>query len=200
MKKSALLVVIVVAALLSGCTSTADPDSSLSPTGPSATVPTPSNTPSEPTDDAITPVDPSDPTDEATVPPPYDAPTPANAVVKDWAAALPGDCFNVQELASGAAELHFFSCEEVHTAEVYAIVPIKVTDFPGTEDLDSMALSNCYIPLGEYLNPAVSEVINLKYNWITPSEEVWNANPLSRNFTCFATEAYESGLTGSIAG
>ena len=112
------------------------------------------------------------------------------------AQADPGDC--IEELESGSVEeLEKVDCDESHVAEVFAVLDLDDGDFPGTDEVTSLAAEACLDEFEDYVGVAYNDS-EYEIFPIAPSEESWN-DAEDREVICLAGNPDQSELEGSIA-
>jgi hypothetical protein len=107
-----------------------------------------------------------------------------------------GQCTN-QDLTGSVGEIDTVDCEESHTAEVFALFDLEGDDFPGAEEVTTLAIEGCtgdrfeaYVGLPYQESEIFSEPL-------APSEETWNEAD-DRTVICFAVASDGSASEGSV--
>jgi len=102
-----------------------------------------------------------------------------------------GDCFKA--LPTTGADVTLVPCDELHAAEVVAVLMLPEGDFPGTATVDEY-VGRCKQELLDYAPDAVHEHVGLLKRF--PDEQSWKLG--DRSVTCIAT--VNPPRTGSLKG
>lgn len=109
-----------------------------------------------------------------------------------------GDCVNGLADQQEVSDLPAVPCTEAHQAEVFAILSLPRTDFPGDDALSGLAASKCSRALDELpgLPTEVAQDPALTISWLQPFEDDWVGG--DHRITCLV--ATDVARTGSITG
>jgi hypothetical protein len=115
-------------------------------------------------------------------------------------AAQAGECLMVpridaENLVTGLAETT--ACGQIHDLEVYAVIPIVGSQYPGMEEVAIFAEEECVSAFESYVGVPESQS-SLGYDTYFPSEQGW-ANG-DRNVVCVLLSESGERLRGSMAG
>lgn len=105
-----------------------------------------------------------------------------------------GDCLAGLPTEDTVLTVDTARCDEVHAAEVFAVLTLPDGKFPGRL-ADDEALDRCGPALADYAPAAVDDA-SLRLNTIQPSRESWDTG--DRELICIAT--VDPPRTGSIKG
>ena len=109
-----------------------------------------------------------------------------------------GQCTN-QDLTGQVGEIDTVDCDNAHTAEVFALFDLDGDDYPGSEEVASLATEGCTGDrFEEYVGLSYAESEIFAAN-IAPTEETWN-DADDRTVICFAVAQDGSATEGSVKG
>jgi len=107
-----------------------------------------------------------------------------------------GDCINAPpEDMARVTSLPEVECSQPHEGEVYAIVKVTDSDFPGQSVLETEYRNQCLPELESYA-PAATTDPDISISILYPTQETWDQG--DRDVVCIATT--EDKRTGSIKG
>lgn len=75
-------------------------------------------------------------------------------------------------------------CSDAHEAEVIALVSVKESALPSTEELNAHARTSCALEFENYVG-TTPERSDLDMKWLIPSKASWKTG--DRSITCLAT-------------
>lgn len=111
-----------------------------------------------------------------------------------------GQC--VDDFGSGTgsevAEVPTVDCAQPHTYEVFATFDIEGDEYPGLDQVETLAGEGCYQRFEDYVGLAY-ESSALDINYLYPLEDEWNEAG-DREVVCFLFNLDGSPLTGSAEG
>lgn len=110
-----------------------------------------------------------------------------------------GECTN-DSLTGSISEIETVDCDEVHTAEAYAQFDLEGDDFPGADEVQTLAFEGCVGDRFEdYVGISYEESI-FDIGVIPPSEQSWNDGD-DRTVICVINATTDgSELEGSAEG
>jgi hypothetical protein len=107
-----------------------------------------------------------------------------------------GDCVNDLSNTSALRSLPGVPCAQPHEGEVFAIFNLPDGSYPGRDEIESQASSECSTQLDEYAPSAATDE-NIGLYYVYPQERNWSVG--DREVVCIATS--DAGpTTGSIRG
>lgn len=135
----------------------------------------------------------------STVPTP--APTPAQTSAEGtemvtFAELEVGQCLPFIEWEDEVFELPIVPCDQPHTDEVYEIFDAPDGDFPGDDQLQSVASERCETAFGEFVGTPYADSV-LDMYWFVPTEASWKRMD-DRTIQCIAFSYDE--VTGTLRG
>ncbi|MCU0274963.1 MAG: septum formation family protein [Acidimicrobiales bacterium] len=111
-----------------------------------------------------------------------------------------GQC--VDDFGSGTGsevtEVPTVDCAQPHTYEVYATFDLEGDEYPGLDQVETLAGEGCYERFEAYVGLAY-ESSALDINYLYPLEDEWN-QAVDREVVCFLFNLDGSPLTGSAEG
>ena len=109
-----------------------------------------------------------------------------------------GQCTN-QDLTGSVGEIETVDCAEPHVAEVFATFDLEGDDYPGVDEVDTLATEGC-------TGARFEDYVGLPYEEsevfaapLTPTEQTWNEAD-DRTVICFAVTSDGSETEGSVKG
>ncbi|WP_091226178.1 DUF2510 domain-containing protein [Microbacterium sp. 3J1] len=130
-------------------------------------------------------------------PTPVPSPTPAEGTKMVTFAELEvGQCLPFIEWEEEVYELPTVPCDQPHTDEVYLIFDAPDGEFPGDDQLQSIASERCESAFGEFVGVPYADS-QLDMYWFVPTEASWN-RMRDRGIQCIAFSYDE--VTGTLAG
>lgn len=93
-----------------------------------------------------------------------------------------GDCLPSLDQSEGALVL--VPCEQDHTIEVFEVLSIDDSTYPGDEEMDSQALEHCFAEY-ETLYGITESVDDAPFDYLAPTEQSW-ADYSDRSIVCLA--------------
>lgn len=105
-----------------------------------------------------------------------------------------GDCVNLPD-AEEFNQVHAVPCAEPHDAQVYWLRQLPPGDYPGLDELDSMAETQCDAAFAS-LPQAIVDDLDYGYTWFTPTESGWRGG--DRVLNCLAGRVDGTTTTGSL--
>lgn len=109
-----------------------------------------------------------------------------------------GDCIE-GEISGAVGEDNTVSCDDAHTAEVFATFDLEGDDFPGTDQVLADAAEGCQGQRFEDYVGVSYDVSESVASPLVPSEDSWNNND-DRTVICLAVSADGSETEGSVEG
>ena len=105
--------------------------------------------------------------------------------------ATVGTCLSKPEDGVGTP----VDCDGSHEAEVYVVLSVRDSGFPGAGDLDAEADDACYRPFEDYVGADFQDT-PYDYAWFAPTATEWNQG--ERRIVCVAVRGTADGLSGSV--
>lgn len=108
-----------------------------------------------------------------------------------------GDCFN--DIGSGdeVSSVPGVPCSEPHDYETYAVFDVDVTEFPGDEEMSTLAFDACMGRFEGYVGKDY-ETSSLDITSMFPSQQSWQED--DREVVCAVYDMNAEKLTGSTQG
>ncbi|MER5636160.1 septum formation family protein [Kitasatospora sp. NPDC002227] len=132
---------------------------------------------------------------------PVAAAAPTQAATLRAGDLAPGDCFTALGKDNGYREVRRVDCSLRHDGEVFARVPLSVSDFPERElppvdDLTSTAETGCADAFDEYAIDGQAVPLSVQVDYAYPDQLAWH-RPAERAAVCLFTDS-EGPRTGSL--
>lgn len=109
-----------------------------------------------------------------------------------------GDCTNDGDLtASEVSSVEAVPCDEPHDNEVYAAFDVEGDEFPGSDEIQTIASEGCLEKFQPFVGAAYEES-RLDFWPMTPTESSWGQG--DREVLCLVYDAELEKLTGSVEG
>lgn len=106
-----------------------------------------------------------------------------------------GDCLEIPE-DEEFNQVNAVPCSEPHEAQVYWLRQLPAGEFPGLDELHSMAETQCDASFATTLPPAIVDDLDYGYTWFTPTEAGWQAG--DRVVKCLVGRVDGTTVTGSL--
>lgn len=108
-----------------------------------------------------------------------------------------GDCFDdPDQTATEVERVESKECVDPHDNEVYALVSMTGSGWPGPDEVNEFAARACYERFTPYVNRSYEES-QLEIGWMAPTRESWEERD-DRLITCYLYDMELSKLTGSM--
>ena len=109
-----------------------------------------------------------------------------------------GDCFNDEtEFSEEVSDVPIVECGEPHDNEVYRVVEMTDSSYPGFDATGSRADSLCLEAFETFVGtPYVDSALEI--SWLIPTEESWGAG--DREIVCFLYRLDFPKMTGTMEG
>lgn len=109
-----------------------------------------------------------------------------------------GDCFDDEgEFSDEVSDVPIVDCSEPHDNEVYVIIEMTESEFPGFDATADRADNEC-LPAFESFVGAEYATSELDFGWLIPTTDSW-ANG-DRQIVCFLYRVDFGKMTGSMEG
>jgi hypothetical protein len=109
-----------------------------------------------------------------------------------------GACTN-EDLSGSVGEIDTVDCDESHTLEVFAVFDLDGDEYPGDEEIITMASEGCTGDRFEDYVGVPYQQSEVFAGWLPPSEATWN-DADDRTVICFAGNQDGSPREGSVKG
>ena len=111
-----------------------------------------------------------------------------------------GDCLNDASESGDVSTVPVVDCDKPHDSEVYAVITMDSTDYPGDDAVVAQANDNCRAEFESFIGvPAAHS--RYMFNALYPTEDSWNGG--DREILCrvaLVTDGEIQKVTGSLKG
>lgn len=107
-----------------------------------------------------------------------------------------GDCFDDGDLSADVVtDVPIVDCADPHDNEVYEVIPLSGSTYPGEEQLGLQADEECLSAFEPFVGEPY-ETSTLDFGWLTPTPESWDGG--DREIACFLYRTDLAKMSGTM--